>query len=428
MSKPPDGPDSPRPQMRAAIRMVGSPPPSKCEEWVRRAGDRSQPVSMRIEAVESLASECLEHRIFQMLCVMVGDEGGDVALRSAIVRVLPRWGDTPMHVMALVRALSLSGVRQTAIETLDKMGPVTGDKETRLLATLAALRGRVADPYQVYGLPTLYGRDRRILDYLIELFRRGNRWERALAASELFGLGEIDTALEAARDPEARVRRSLAAAVGWSSNPRDLQVLQQLLGDMDSGVANQARASLKRLGVAIATEPRPDEFHWAPFLKELSEFRLSYPRVAAAVPERKAQESWLGEPPASEQQIEALEGRLSRALPPSYRSFLATSNGFQQQSPFIQRLYSADEADWFGVRNQAWAEAYRETYPNLASCLQISDVGDSAVVLLNPDAVSPDGEWQTDFFANWNPGAHGYRSFREYMEEGLNGRCEWRHG
>ena len=60
---------------------------------------------------------------------------------------------------------------------------------------------------------------------------------------------------------------------------------------MDSGVANQARASLKRLGVAVATEPRPDEFHWAPFLKELSEFRLSYPRVAAGVPERKVQES-----------------------------------------------------------------------------------------------------------------------------------------
>jgi hypothetical protein len=54
---------------------------------------------------------------------MVGDEGGDVAVRSAIVRVLPRWGDTPMHVMALVRALSLSGVRQTAVETLDRMGP-----------------------------------------------------------------------------------------------------------------------------------------------------------------------------------------------------------------------------------------------------------------------------------------------------------------
>ena len=34
-----------------------------------------------------------------------------------------------MHVMAIVRALSLPGVRQAAVETLDQMGPVAGDKE-----------------------------------------------------------------------------------------------------------------------------------------------------------------------------------------------------------------------------------------------------------------------------------------------------------
>jgi hypothetical protein len=31
---------------------------------------------------------------------------------AAIVPVLPRWRDTAMHVMAIVRALSLPGVRQ----------------------------------------------------------------------------------------------------------------------------------------------------------------------------------------------------------------------------------------------------------------------------------------------------------------------------
>ena len=85
---------------------------------VAPGGGPSQPASIRIEAVENLASECLEHRVFQMLCVMMGDESGDVAVRSAIVRVLARWGDTAMHVMAIVRALSLSGVRQPAVETL----------------------------------------------------------------------------------------------------------------------------------------------------------------------------------------------------------------------------------------------------------------------------------------------------------------------
>ena len=52
-------------------------------------------------------------------------------------------------------------------------------------------------------------------------------------------------------------------------------------------------------------------------------------------------------------------------------------------------------------------------------------MGDSAVVLLNPDVVAPDGEWQTYFFANWIPGAKTYESFREFMEDELNSRCEW---
>ena len=34
---------------------------------------------------------------------------------------------------------------------------------------------------------------------------------------------------------------------------------------------------MKRLGVAVATEPHSDDLHWEPLLKELSEFRLSDP-------------------------------------------------------------------------------------------------------------------------------------------------------
>ena len=40
-------------------------------------------------------------------------------------------------------------------------------------------------------------------------------------------------ALEAARHPEARVRTSLVTAVGWSREPRELQVLEQLLVDVE---------------------------------------------------------------------------------------------------------------------------------------------------------------------------------------------------
>jgi hypothetical protein len=102
------------------------------------------------------------------------------------------------------------------------------------------------------------------------------------------------------------------------------------------------------------------------------------------------------------------------------------SNGFERWSSFLQRLYGTGEVDWFRVRNSSWADAYRDTYPNLGSCLQVSDVGDGAVVLLYPDVIAPDGEWQTYFFANWIPGARTFDSFREFVEDELNSRCEWR--
>ncbi len=47
--------------------------------------------------------------------------------------------------------------------------------------------------------------------------------------------------------------------------------------------------------------------------------------------------------------------------------------------------------------------------------LEISDVGDSAIYLLNPQIVTADGEWQAWFFSNWNPGAVRHRSFQELM-------------
>jgi hypothetical protein len=105
------GPDSPGPLMQAVIRIVGSTPPPECEEWLRRAGDRSQPASVRIEAVESLASGCLEHRFSD--AVPEDRRRGRRCCRSQRHRAgLTALGDTAMHVMAIVRALSLPGVRQ----------------------------------------------------------------------------------------------------------------------------------------------------------------------------------------------------------------------------------------------------------------------------------------------------------------------------
>lgn len=173
-------------------------------------------------------------------------------------------------------------------------------------------------------------------------------------------------------------------------------------------------------------------------LKDISRAQLEDSRIAETVREGKASAGWLGEPGATEAEITAAERRLGIRLPPSYRAFLKETNGFDHIGHFIYRLYSTAEIDWFRVRNQDWIEAYQigddispeEHLANpedsvrfraayLSSCLQISEEGDSAVVLLNPEVVNGEGEWEAWFFANWRPGATRYPSFRAYVESEL---------
>jgi cell wall assembly regulator SMI1 len=173
-------------------------------------------------------------------------------------------------------------------------------------------------------------------------------------------------------------------------------------------------------------------------LTDISREQLADSRIAATVRESKATAGWLGEPGATEAEIIATEQRLGIRLPPSYRAFLAETNGFDHIGSFIYRHYGAAEIDWFRVCNQDWIEAYqigddispeehladpedcvrfRAAY--LSSCLQISEVGDSAVVLLNPEVVNGKGEWEAWFFANWRPGATRYPSFSAYVDSEL---------
>ena len=164
---------------------------------------------------------------------------------------------------------------------------------------------------------------------------------------------------------------------------------------------------------------------------------------------------WLGFEGASEEEIVSLEARLGATLPPSYRSFLAETNGWRDCGPFIYDLWASANVRWFRDRNQAWIDAYMHpedsgitiVYPPgqeplepqpltdeeylvygdkqdtcrfrteyLQTALEISDCGDSAILLLNPMTISESGEWEAWFFANWLPGAHRYRSFRELMK------------
>jgi hypothetical protein len=174
-------------------------------------------------------------------------------------------------------------------------------------------------------------------------------------------------------------------------------------------------------------------------LAEWSDALLRSPAVRERLPPEVVASGWLGYPPATGEQLAQAEARLGVTLPPSYRAFLATSNGWRLTGHFIDRLWSAQEITWFRDRNQEWIDnwlegarsqggpdpipddeyfvygddqrsvSFREEY--WGASLQISEEGDGAVYLLNPRAVTADGEWEAWFFANWLPGATRYRSY-----------------
>ena len=445
--------------------------------WLQQAEDIRLPASTRIDAIENLAREYQAawhaawpegepptigrqsaeqatkihsfrykaHQIIDRLSLLLHNMEDDRNVRRALVRLLPNWGEDGLR--TLLPALKMPDLRSEAIKVLDS-APVT---------------------FQ-------FGRDPGVLDRWKEQMRTDDQWKRAWAASVLCGLGETEAAFGAVSDPKARVRKSLAVAIGYFNEQRGAEVLRRLLTDEDAAVSRAARISLERLENpevevgnaewAALLAPHGNA-EWAALLKELSDFRLTDdPELRV----RLAGEGkiWLGETGATETQITALEQRIGQSLPPSYRSFLMASNGFQWPShrkkqlhpgllqhigrnpppttrrefavtpsgewlvvhDSIPKLYGTEEVDWFRVRHPQLATGLAE------SCLQVSATGEcfsphgipgAAVILLRPPLKSPDGEWRTFFFAGWRHSGdlgRSQSSFGEFMSSELP-NCEW---
>lgn len=191
--------------------------------------------------------------------------------------------------------------------------------------------------------------------------------------------------------------------------------------------------------------------HWS---RQASHDLLAYDSIRGRLAGEVVASGWLGYESASEAEIVALEERLETRLPPSYRTFLAASNGWRHAGPFIYDLWPCGEVRWFKDRHQDWIDAYMHPEDNgvevvyppgkepprpkpltdeeylvygnqqdpcrfhteyLQTALEVSDVGDSAILLLNPQTVNEAGEWEAWLFANWMPGARRYRSFQELL-------------
>jgi hypothetical protein len=82
--------------------------------------------------------------------------------------------------------------------------------------------------------------------------------------------------------------------------------------------------------VQRSTQPRSilTAMEWGTWLSRWTEEWVRGAELAELDPQ-VSRDRWLGFAPASEEAVAALEVRLGRALPPSYREFLLTTDGWR---------------------------------------------------------------------------------------------------
>ena len=121
---------------------------------------------------------------------------------------------------------------------------------------------------------------------------------------------------------------------------------------------------------------------------------------------------WLGLPPASEERIEAMEERLGRRMPPSYREFLKVSDGWRHAGGFVGLLAGTEGAHWHN-NESGLADMFEEHLAEDAGPeerraadiwrrgLQLDVESDITYVFLDPEDVDKDGEWAVYTWASW---------------------------
>jgi len=296
------------------------------------------------------------------------------------------------------------------------------------------------------NLAWTYGADPRVATVI----RRGLECEdpaiRLIAIQQVCSIGDNGVAFEILRhSPDAAMRAKAAEMLGCYGvgDEATVEALAAALDDSDPEVVRTARTARRRIRVDASPRPKMlpapapahaevDQRHpWRRFLERWSWQWLQVEAFVLHQPDEVVESGWLGFPGASEETIAALEKRLGGRLPPSYRAFLATTDGFRGGGTSIARIRPAAEVTRFCDEEQEWVEIWTETPSGvspeehlslrndpvrfcneyLRSAIQISDISDSAVYLLVPEVVDEAGEWEAWFFANWLPGAQRHQSF-----------------
>ncbi|MFJ8194725.1 SMI1/KNR4 family protein [Streptomyces sp. NPDC096094] len=171
-----------------------------------------------------------------------------------------------------------------------------------------------------------------------------------------------------------------------------------------------------------------DGFNWHAFLGRWQEEWV--PRTDADQDEGDEEALVpLGRPGADEVAIATAERRLGRRLPPSYRAFLAASDGWHvDQMAGIYQLGGTSDIDWFQDPHDMTSLYEEMLGPDPSEeealltgmwkrALRLETDSDMSYALLDPGDTDEDGEWALYVYHGWDGEApNRYPSFRAYME------------
>lgn len=179
-------------------------------------------------------------------------------------------------------------------------------------------------------------------------------------------------------------------------------------------------------------------YNWQKLLSQFDEKYLADERIMQEFFHSSDIPLSLFNEPATEIEINDLERKISIELPPSYKEFLKTTNGFKiinqlfgnlfpanlvqpliSFDPHLVEIWSAMDFEvtdemYFDYSETQRTEWLRGKYFN--DCIAISDWFDGGIILLNPN-VKMGEEFEAWAFANWYPGATRYKSFWDLMNE-----------
>lgn len=191
----------------------------------------------------------------------------------------------------------------------------------------------------------------------------------------------------------------------------------------------------------------PTSYPWHDFLSEWSRTLIRLNRKPQLWFPQAAASQWLGTAGATEAEIKAVETKLRTTLPHSYRSFLATTNGWSVLTPSVSRVYSVAEIGWYGPRHPdqltilrgdlgnplmsliARLFGWTTTSPDgdedeipvahLQSALEVvgGSYTDAVEYVLNPLVQTADGEWEA-WIIHWQKplAMERYPSFWDLMQ------------